>query len=87
MGFTPTEIIVQKRESIILDIANKDIIHAFDIDAFDVHTILQGGTTRVTFTPNKIGSFSYHCGIPRHTEAGIPGTISVIPERGVLKEK
>jgi heme/copper-type cytochrome/quinol oxidase subunit 2/ferredoxin len=78
MGFLPNTIIAKKGQELILEINNKDIVHAFDINEFNVHKTLLGGTTTVIkFTPDKTGEFVYYCNIPGHTEAGMKGKLVV----------
>ena len=78
MGFLPNTIIAKKGQEILLEIYNKDIMHAFDINEFNVHRALIGDTTTVVkFTPDKAGEFTYYCNIPGHTEAGMKGKLIV----------
>lgn len=54
--------------------------HNFIMEDFNVEAkILPGETTTITFTPNKSGTFKYHCTIPGHTEAGMMGELTVTP--------
>lgn len=79
MGFDPAVIVAEKGAHIVLNVTNKDITHAFDIERFGVHYILKGGSTmRVMFTPNETGEFEFHCSIPGHTEAGMKGKLIIV---------
>lgn len=81
MGFDPTVLVVKKGTKVVIDVTNKDIVHSFDIDEFNVHQVIKGGeTTRITFTPNKTGEFQFYCIIPGHTEAGMKGILRVVEE-------
>ena len=79
MGFDPAVIMAEKGSPVVLNVTNKDITHAFDIEEFGVHYILKGGNTMmVMFTPNKTGEFEFHCSIPGHTEAGMKGRLIIV---------
>ncbi|MBS3165137.1 cupredoxin domain-containing protein [Candidatus Woesearchaeota archaeon] len=78
MGFDPAVIEVRKDEPVMLEIANMDIAHAFDIDELGVHSVVLGGKdAHLTFTPRVAGNFTMHCSIPGHAEAGMRGTLVV----------
>lgn len=78
MGYTPSVLIAQKDMPVELNITNRDINHAFDIDEFNVHLVIAGGrTARVMFTPDKAGTFEFYCSIPGHREAGMAGKLIV----------
>jgi plastocyanin len=68
-------------ETVALRLENTDtMVHAFDIDAFDVHVSMPTGTAALAlFTPTTPGSYTFYCRIPGHTEAGMAGTLIVEP--------
>ncbi len=79
MGFNPNVLIVEKGTPVVLNITNIDIMHAFDLDAFDVHYVLfAGDAVEISFIPDRIGEFPFFCTIPGHTEAGMKGKIIVV---------
>jgi len=78
MGFDPKVITVKKGQKVEMSIKNLDVVHAFDIDEFDVHmALLNGKTTNVSFVAGKVGNFSFYCNVPGHTEAGMKGKLIV----------
>ena len=85
MGFTPQILFVDVGNTVDLNISNLDIIHAFDIDKFNVHRIISGGkTSRVAFTPNMTGEYEFYCSIPGHREAGMRGKLIVEEKENVI---
>ncbi len=81
MRFSQTELQVEAGKPVTLHIVNKDgYSHAFDMDAFDIHTPLAANeTVAITFTPEVPGSYSFYCGSPGHKAAGMVGTLLVTP--------
>ncbi len=78
MGFNPSTIIVNKGDVVRLNITNKDIIHAFDIDEYNIHTKIKGGKNiELMFSADKEGEFRFYCSVPGHTEAGMKGKLIV----------
>jgi uncharacterized cupredoxin-like copper-binding protein len=50
------------------------------LDAFNVHVAMPSGeSTLALFTPNAPGTYTFYCGVPGHTEAGLVGTLVVEP--------
>lgn len=79
MGFNPNVLVVEKGMPLVLNISNIDIMHAFDLDAFNVHYVLfAGDSVEISFTPNMVGEFPFFCTIPGHTEAGMKGMLIVV---------
>ncbi len=64
-----------------LRLENQDTnAHSFDIDEFTVHTPLPAGATSLAlFTPSTPGTYTFYCSIPGHREAGMVGTLVVVP--------
>jgi len=81
-GFSPSEIEATEG-SVILEITNTDAFdHDFVIDDFDVKATLPANeTTRVTFDATP-GTYTFYCSIPGHREAGMEGTLTVLPGAG-----
>jgi plastocyanin len=68
-------------ETTMLRLDNADtVIHHFDIDAFDVHVPMPSGESALAlFKPTAPGTYTFYCGVPGHTEAGMVGTLVVEP--------
>jgi uncharacterized cupredoxin-like copper-binding protein len=68
-------------ETVMLRLDNADTsIHHFDIDAFDVHVPMPSGESAFAlFKPTAPGTYTFYCGVPGHTEAGMKGTLMVEP--------
>jgi heme/copper-type cytochrome/quinol oxidase subunit 2 len=77
--FDQPEIKAKVGENVALRLHNSDAAaHSFDIDAFDVHVPMAGGTDSLAlFRPNTPGTYTFYCSIPGHTEAGMKGTLIV----------
>jgi len=61
-GFQPREISVRKGETVRLAIKTADGEHCFALDDLRVEKrVLPGRTTTVDLTPDKAGSFPFHC--------------------------
>jgi len=75
--FAPNTLQAKVGEEVNIDITSTGL-HTFTIDELGVDVPTQDGiTTRVTFTPNKAGTYTYYCAIPGHKEAGQIGTLTV----------
>jgi cytochrome c oxidase subunit 2 len=62
--FSPAEITVKKGEPVVLEINSEDVKHGFTLPDFGVRTDIKPGTVnRVTFTPDKVGSFTFACDV------------------------
>lgn len=81
-GFTPAELEATEG-TVTLDITNVDgFDHDFVIDEFDVKATLPANeTTSVTFDATP-GTYTFYCSIPGHREAGMEGTLTVLPGAG-----
>lgn len=79
MQFDQPEIWVQAGEEISLQLRNADLYgHSFDIDALNVHIPMASkDVTLVTFEAPEPGIYTFYCGLPGHTEAGMAGTLIV----------
>jgi nitrite reductase (NO-forming) len=81
-GFTPSDLEATEG-AVTLEITNPDAFdHDFTIDELDVKTALPAGeTTKVTFQAGP-GTYTFYCSIPGHREAGMEGTLTVLPGAG-----
>jgi plastocyanin len=81
MAFVQSEITVKAGQLVTLRLVNRDgYAHAFDIDEFDIHTLLEANeTAESSFTPEKPGRYPFYCSSPGHEMAGMAGTIIVEP--------
>ncbi len=52
-----------------------------DVHELDVHVAAHpnGGRSTVEFTPTESGEYEYYCTVPGHREAGMVGTLVVVP--------
>ena len=81
MRFRQTEVHVKAGQPVTLRVVNQDgYAHAFDIDAFDIHTPLAANEVReFTITPQQPGRYDFYCGTPGHQMAGMVGVLIVEP--------
>ncbi len=81
-GFVPSEIEASEGE-ITLSITNLDAFdHDFTIDELGVKLVLGlNETVNTTFTATP-GTYTFYCSIPGHREAGMEGTLTVLPGAG-----
>ena len=79
--FDRTELRAKVGETVALRLENQDTnAHSFDIDEFNVHAPLPAGATSLAlFTPGTPGTYTFYCSIPGHREAGMVGTLVVVP--------
>ena len=60
--YAPNEIRLKKDEPVILEFTSTDVDHGFNIPDFGLRAdALPGETTRLSFTPQKAGTFEFHC--------------------------
>ena len=81
MAFVQSEITLKAGQPVTLRLVNRDgYAHAFDIDAFDIHTSLAANESAgLSFTPEKPGRYPFYCSSPGHEMAGMVGTLIVEP--------
>jgi heme/copper-type cytochrome/quinol oxidase subunit 2 len=61
-GFRPSSLSVRKGDTVRLLLTTADQEHCFAIDAFRIEKrIVPGKTTVVDLSPDKVGSFPFHC--------------------------
>ena len=77
--FKPNKITVKKGQEVKLTFVNDGGMHDFVIDELQVKTdvIGSGKSTTVTFTPDKVGTFTYYCSVANHRAMGMTGTLVV----------
>jgi len=78
--FSPAEITVKKGEPVTLEIHSEDVRHGFSLPDFRVRAdIKPDGVSRVSFTPDKTGRFTFGCDVfcgAGHED--MSGTLNVI---------
>jgi uncharacterized cupredoxin-like copper-binding protein len=81
-GFNPDDIEVAEGE-VAVELVNLDAFdHDFTVDELDVK-LLMGPNETVDETFHVMpGTFTFYCSIPGHREAGMEGTLSVLPGAG-----
>ncbi len=81
-GFTPAELEVMEGD-VEVEIENLDAFeHDFTIDDLDVQLAFGANeTVRSTFRATP-GTYTFYCSIPGHREAGMEGTMTVLPGAG-----
>ena len=77
--YSPKDIKVKKDVPVVLEFTSMDRLHGFNCPGLGIRSdIVPGKTTQLRFTPNKAGSFPFHCdnfcGIGHE---GMTGTITV----------
>jgi len=62
--FTPDTITLKKGEPVVFEISSSDRKHGFNLRAFGVRAdVNPGGVTRVRFTPDQTGKFTFTCDV------------------------
>ena len=63
-AFTPDTITLKKGEPVLLVLSSQDHRHGFNLRAFGIRAdVNPGESTRIRFTPNKTGKFSFSCDV------------------------
>lgn len=77
--FKPNEIRVKKGQLVKIEFTNKEGMHDFVLDEFNVKTnVIQAGKSEtVEFTPNRVGEFEFYCSVPSHKQQGMVGKLIV----------
>ncbi len=74
-AFLPREVTVKKGEPVVFELTSADVIVAFSLPDFNIRTdIVPGKKSRLRFTPDKEGSFTFLCG---EGHEGMNGTLTV----------
>jgi len=81
-GFTPAEVEATEGE-VDVTVVNLDAFdHDFTIDELDVQLLMGANeTVEGTFEAGP-GTYTFYCSIPGHREAGMEGTLTVLPGAG-----
>ena len=62
--YMPAQITVKKGTPVSLELTSEDAKHGFNLPDFKVRSdIKPGSVTRVTFTPDKTGTFTFACDV------------------------
>jgi len=62
--YTPGDIQLKKGVPVVLELTSLDVMMGFNAPDFGVRSdIVPGTVSRVRFTPNKVGTFPFHCDI------------------------
>jgi nitrosocyanin len=77
--FNPKEIRVKVGDTVKITLSNKEGMHDFVLDEFNVKTkrIKAGETDTVTFVASKVGTFEYYCSVGTHRAMGMKGNLIV----------
>ncbi len=60
--YNPNRIILKKGAAVTQEFTSLDRLHGFNCPDFNIRTdILPGKVSRITFTPDKTGTFPFHC--------------------------
>jgi cytochrome c oxidase subunit II len=60
--YSPSTITVKKGVPVVLELTSLDRIHGFDCPGLGIRSDIDPGkTTTVEFTPQKAGTFPFHC--------------------------
>jgi cytochrome c oxidase subunit 2 len=63
-AFSPDSITLKKGEPVVFEISSGDRKHGFSLRAFGVRSdVLPGKVSRIRFTPEKTGKFSFSCDV------------------------
>jgi cytochrome c oxidase subunit II len=69
-GFRPKALNARKGETLRLVLRTSDVEHCFALDALRIEKrILPGRATTVDLTPDRVGSFPFHCCLEPGNEA------------------
>jgi cytochrome c oxidase subunit 2 len=60
--FVPSDIELKKGEPVVLEFTSADVVMGFSLPDFKLRTdIVPGGFTRLSLTPDRIGTFEFVC--------------------------
>jgi cytochrome c oxidase subunit 2 len=61
-AYSPEEIVVKKGVPVTLELMSIDRVHGFNLPDFHVRTTIEPWvSTTITFTPDKVGRFTFAC--------------------------
>ena len=62
--YHPDKVTAKVGQPVVLVLTSEDRIHGFKMPDFGIRTdIVPGQETRVALTPDKVGSFTFHCDV------------------------
>jgi cytochrome c oxidase subunit 2 len=62
--FRPEEIALRRGEAVTIELTSADVVMGFNAPDFKVRSdIIPGTVTSVTFTPDKVGTFTFLCDV------------------------
>jgi len=62
--YSPAQVTVKKGTPVTLELTSVDSKHGFNLPDFGVRAdVKPGAVTRVTFTPDKTGTFTFACDV------------------------
>jgi cytochrome c oxidase subunit II len=78
--YSPSEITVKKGQPVVIEIASLDRKHGFMIPELKVRSDVKPGAQNVVrFTPDKTGTFNFHCDLFCGSgHEGMAGTLVVV---------
>lgn len=78
-SYTPSEITVNKGDTVVIIFKNESGTHDWKIDEFNAATkIIKGGQEEtIQFVADKVGTFEYYCSVGNHREMGMKGNLIV----------
>jgi cytochrome c oxidase subunit II len=60
--FVPNDIELKKGEPVVLEFTSTDVVMGFSLPDFKLRTdIVPGGFTRLSLTPDRVGTFEFVC--------------------------
>ena len=60
--FTPTQIVLKRGVSVILELTSLDVAHGFNVPGLNSRAdVVPGQATQVRLVPDKVGGFDYRC--------------------------
>jgi plastocyanin len=81
-AFYPDEITVTTGEEVAIVLTSVDTLHDFTIDDLDAHVAAERGDTATGgFRADRLGRYTYYCGVPGHRQAGMEGTLIVTEDQ------
>jgi cytochrome c oxidase subunit 2 len=61
-AYSPDEIVVKKGVPVTLELMSIDRVHGFNLPDFHIRTTIEPWvSTTITFTPDKVGRFTFAC--------------------------
>ena len=62
--YSPGKLILKKGQRVVLELTSQDVVMGFNLPDFNVRAdMIPGKVTRVEFTPDKTGEFTFLCDI------------------------